>query len=343
MKPETEIGDAASRSVDEDAAGASFGWWSWVLSSRSPIGGPSGSGRTLARARRRKGLTLRQRLEESIGGGILNSTRAPRANLPAASPGWLCPGLAAGAQRDSACHLSPQRKEGSSELHTLTAPPPAVGMDRSLIGKRPVPSPMRPTGGTSAYLFDTFCATEARTSASIFALVLVLGCSLGAGLPPDSYPAPYGSISAMLGWVYFAAWSISFWPQIFLNAYRRSVEGLSFDFLALNLLGFCCYSAYNLGYFYNDDIRAAYQRAHNGRCAGWGVVGSAVAFALLGRCSGVRFAGPLRWHSCPPSNSGRGGLRMQGELAVLAGRLRGPLPRPSRTCPPPFTRKETPT
>ena len=127
---------------------------------------------------------------------------------------------------------------------------------------------MRPAGGLARSVYDLLFRTEARTSASIFAFVLVLGGSLGAALPPDNYAPPYGAISGVVGWVYFSAWSVSFWPQIFLNAQRRSVEGLSFDFLALNLLGFCCYSAYNLGYFYNDDIRAAYQRAHNGRCGG---------------------------------------------------------------------------
>lgn len=40
--------------------------------------------------------------------------------------------------------------------------------------------------------------------------------------------------------------------------------GLSFDYIALNLLGFTCYATYNLGYAYNPSIRAAYQKAHNG-------------------------------------------------------------------------------
>lgn len=141
--------------------------------------------------------------------------------------------------------------------------------DRELLGKPPAPPPssMRPSGASAGAAYDLLFGSEARTSASLFALVLVTGGCLGAALPPDNYPAPYGIISSVLGWVYFSAWSASFWPQIFLNAHRRSVEGLSFDFLALNLLGFVCYSTYNLGYFYNADIRAAYQRAHNGRCA----------------------------------------------------------------------------
>ncbi|CDW57152.1 PQ-loop domain containing protein [Trichuris trichiura] len=57
-------------------------------------------------------------------------------------------------------------------------------------------------------------------------------------------------ISSILGWVYFAAWTISFWPQIVLNIRRKSVVGLNFDFLALNSTGFLFYSVYNCALFY---------------------------------------------------------------------------------------------
>ena len=116
-----------------------------------------------------------------------------------------------------------------------------------------------------AKLYDTLFGSEARISITIFVFVLVLGLALGFALPPDGYREPYGYISSCVGWIYFSAWSVSFWPQIFLNWSRKSVEGLSFDFLSLNLLGFACYSAYNLGYAYNPGIRDAYRKAHNGR------------------------------------------------------------------------------
>uniref|UniRef100_A0A5S6QZF7 Cystinosin homolog n=1 Tax=Trichuris muris TaxID=70415 RepID=A0A5S6QZF7_TRIMR len=57
-------------------------------------------------------------------------------------------------------------------------------------------------------------------------------------------------VSTILGWVYFAAWTISFWPQILLNIRRKSVVGLNFDFLALNATGFLFYSVYNCALFY---------------------------------------------------------------------------------------------
>lgn len=36
--------------------------------------------------------------------------------------------------------------------------------------------------------------------------------------------------SGIIGWGYFVAWSISFYPQVFMNFKRKSVVGLSFDY-----------------------------------------------------------------------------------------------------------------
>ncbi|XP_015370546.1 PREDICTED: cystinosin homolog isoform X3 [Diuraphis noxia] len=54
-------------------------------------------------------------------------------------------------------------------------------------------------------------------------------------------------ISVVVGWVYFVAWSISFYPQMYENWKRKSVVGLNFDFIALNLVGFILYSMFNVG------------------------------------------------------------------------------------------------
>ncbi|CAH1736060.1 unnamed protein product [Aphis gossypii] len=53
--------------------------------------------------------------------------------------------------------------------------------------------------------------------------------------------------SVIVGWVYFVAWSISFYPQMYENWRRKSVVGLNFDFIALNLVGFILYSMFNVG------------------------------------------------------------------------------------------------
>lgn len=39
-------------------------------------------------------------------------------------------------------------------------------------------------------------------------------------------------ISTSVGWTYFLAWSVSFYPQVWLNWKRKSVVGLSFDYEA---------------------------------------------------------------------------------------------------------------
>ena len=69
-------------------------------------------------------------------------------------------------------------------------------------------------------------------------------------------------VSEVIGWIYFVAWSISFYPQVFDNFRRRSVVGLNFDFLAYNFLGFSVYSAFNIGLFWVSTIRSQYHKKH---------------------------------------------------------------------------------
>ncbi|XP_051768666.1 cystinosin [Ctenopharyngodon idella] len=62
-------------------------------------------------------------------------------------------------------------------------------------------------------------------------------------------------INQIIGWIYFLAWSVSFYPQAYENWKRRSVVGLNFDFLALNLTGFIAYSVFNVGLFWVTYIQ----------------------------------------------------------------------------------------
>ncbi|KAK3562258.1 hypothetical protein QTP86_033362 [Hemibagrus guttatus] len=62
-------------------------------------------------------------------------------------------------------------------------------------------------------------------------------------------------IIQIIGWIYFLAWSISFYPQAYENWKRQSVVGLSFDFLSLNLTGFIAYSVFNIGLFWIPYIK----------------------------------------------------------------------------------------
>lgn len=65
-------------------------------------------------------------------------------------------------------------------------------------------------------------------------------------------------ISQVIGWIYFVAWSVSFYPQVWHNWKRKSVVGLNFDFLALNLTGFIAYSIFNIGLFWIPYIKELY-------------------------------------------------------------------------------------
>ncbi|RWS25332.1 cystinosin-like protein [Leptotrombidium deliense] len=66
-------------------------------------------------------------------------------------------------------------------------------------------------------------------------------------------------LSNIVGWIYFVAWSISFYPQVWTNFSRKSVVGLNFDFLALNLTGFIFYSLFNVCLFFISSFRNEYR------------------------------------------------------------------------------------
>jgi len=72
-------------------------------------------------------------------------------------------------------------------------------------------------------------------------------------------------ISAIVGWVYFFAWSISFYPQIYTNWKRKSVVGLSFDYVTYNIIGFVCYSIFNASFYWIPSIQEDYKKQHDGK------------------------------------------------------------------------------
>lgn len=68
--------------------------------------------------------------------------------------------------------------------------------------------------------------------------------------------------STVIGWIYFVVWSISFYPQVYENWKRKSVVGLNFDFIALNLIGFTLYSVFNCGLYWIPSIKEQYLARH---------------------------------------------------------------------------------
>ena len=60
--------------------------------------------------------------------------------------------------------------------------------------------------------------------------------------------------SHVLGWIYFTAWSVSFYGQVIENYRRQSVSGLNFDFEIYNLVGFTTYTIYNIRGYISDNL-----------------------------------------------------------------------------------------
>ena len=149
-----------------------------------------------------------------------------------------------------------------------------------------------------AHLFHACTATEGRLTASIFAAVAALGLALGFGTDVADFlaavPGPWPRLSNVIGWLYFSAWSISFWPQLLQNHKRNSVAGLSFDFLALNLLGFTCYSIYNCAQYWNGTVIAQFKAAHKGQAPSvhandvfFGLHAVAVTLLTIAQCAAL--------------------------------------------------------
>lgn len=88
----------------------------------------------------------------------------------------------------------------------------------------------------------------------------------------------YPYVSSSLGYTYFLMWSVSFYPQVVTNFKRRTTSGLSPDFCLLNVIGFACYSIYNLSLYCDKDIRRLYKERHGGDEVP--VASNDVAFAL---------------------------------------------------------------
>ena len=101
----------------------------------------------------------------------------------------------------------------------------------------------------------------------LWLLISLLGGVVIAACTPTSThthdPAPWATLSKYTGWIYFMCWSVSFYPQVYLNWNRKSTVGLSFDYQLLNFVGFSCYAAFNCGLYWSPDIQQEYRQTHN--------------------------------------------------------------------------------
>uniref|UniRef100_A0A453YNP9 Cystinosin homolog n=1 Tax=Anopheles funestus TaxID=62324 RepID=A0A453YNP9_ANOFN len=69
-------------------------------------------------------------------------------------------------------------------------------------------------------------------------------------------------ISMLIGWTYTVCWTIGDYFQAWTSYRRKSVVGLSFDFLYLNIVGNCCYATFNVVLFASEYIEEEYFRRH---------------------------------------------------------------------------------
>jgi len=85
-------------------------------------------------------------------------------------------------------------------------------------------------------------------------------------------------VSNILGYSYFLAWTLSFYPQIITNCTHpeKAVRGLSLDFIVWNIIGFALYAVYTTSLRYSATVRQEYADRFGG---GGDVVDSDVPMA----------------------------------------------------------------
>jgi len=91
------------------------------------------------------------------------------------------------------------------------------------------------------------------------------------------------TLSSLLGWVYFSCWSISFYPQVYLNWKRKSVVGYSFDYVAYNISGYLFYSTYTIVSFIQQH-RLGLTEAVAPNDVAFAVHGVILMLILIGQC-----------------------------------------------------------
>lgn len=69
-------------------------------------------------------------------------------------------------------------------------------------------------------------------------------------------------VNYAFGILYVICWSASYYPQTWLNYRRKSVVGLNFDFVSLNIVGFVSYSVFNVGLYWVQPLQEMYYAQH---------------------------------------------------------------------------------
>ncbi|KAF4452030.1 hypothetical protein F53441_5104 [Fusarium austroafricanum] len=130
-------------------------------------------------------------------------------------------------------------------------------------------------------------------------------------------------LSSLFGWIYFLAWSASFYPQPLLNWRRRSTSGTTIDFPFINVLGFAAYFCSNVAFYYSPEIRAQYAARHKGleSTVQFNDITFAIHALVLSIITTSQYLSPSLWEFTP--NSGNRPSRFI--LGVSAGCIVGVL------------------
>lgn len=158
-------------------------------------------------------------------------------------------------------------------------------------------------------------------------ILIGIGTILGTVLPGDSeLPAKdgYRFLSNAIGYTYFMSWSVSFYPQVISNFRRKSTLGLSPDFCGLNVVGFGCYTIYNIGLFFVPAIQAEYKERH-GADATISVQSNDVAFAVHAFCLASFTLGQIGYYNGFRGSSSPSKVILGVAALFLAAILLGPL------------------
>lgn len=112
---------------------------------------------------------------------------------------------------------------------------------------------------------SVFFRNDRNAIISIVTIMLVLGTLLGMTTPTNGdLTSPYKYFSNVIGYTYFFAWSVSFYPQVYSNYKRKNTAGLSPDYEYFNIIGFVCYAIFNLFMYYSPDIQTEYKDRNDG-------------------------------------------------------------------------------
>lgn len=68
-------------------------------------------------------------------------------------------------------------------------------------------------------------------------------------------------LESLFGWIYFVAWSATFWPQVLLINKRRTTAGLSTDFVSINIVGFISYAIFTIAAYTTPAVSKSYEAA----------------------------------------------------------------------------------